>query len=46
MISTLQYWKKNFDGSIENWSEDEFSWTLHEWIDECHLLKPNGTFYR
>ena len=37
---------KNFDGSIENWSEDEFlSWT-YQWIDECHrVLKPNGTFY-
>ncbi|MEH2113203.1 adenine-specific DNA-methyltransferase [Nostoc sp.] len=37
---------KNFDGLVENWSEEEFlSWT-YQWIDECHrVLKPNGTFY-
>lgn len=37
---------KDFDGLVENWSEEEFlNWT-YQWIDECHrILKPNGTFY-
>ncbi|MBD2441553.1 adenine-specific DNA-methyltransferase [Nostoc sp. FACHB-110] len=37
---------KNFDGLVENWSEEEFlNWT-YQWIDECHrVLKPYGTFY-
>ncbi|MBD2500282.1 adenine-specific DNA-methyltransferase [Anabaena azotica FACHB-119] len=37
---------KDFDGLVENWSEEEFlNWT-YKWIDECHrILKPNGTFY-
>ncbi len=37
---------KNFDGLVENWSEEEFlDWT-YQWIDECHrVLKPSGTFY-
>lgn len=37
---------KDFDGLVENWSQEEFlNWT-YQWIDECHrILKPNGTFY-
>ncbi|MHC5861225.1 adenine-specific DNA-methyltransferase [Nostoc sp.] len=37
---------KNFDGLVENWSEEEFLRWTYQWIDECHrVLKPNGTFY-
>lgn len=37
---------KNFDGLVENWSEEEFlNWT-YQWIEECdRILKSNGTFY-
>jgi adenine-specific DNA-methyltransferase len=37
---------KDFDGLVENWSEEEFLTWTYKWIDECHrILKPNGTFY-
>jgi adenine-specific DNA-methyltransferase len=37
---------KNFDGLVENWSEEEFLNWIYQWIEECHrILKPNGTFY-
>jgi adenine-specific DNA-methyltransferase len=37
---------KNFDGLVENWSEEEFLRWTYQWIDECHrILKPDGTFY-
>lgn len=37
---------KDFDGFVEDWSEEEFlNWT-YDWIDECYrILKPTGTFY-
>lgn len=37
---------KDFDGLIEEWSEELFLDWCYEWLDECYrVLKENGTFY-